>query len=412
MASQIPSLRTISKLAIGGAQLLLGSGQTVLGGLSKTCSNPQLSCQNTTVVADLCCFNAPGGQLLQTQFWDTDPVTGPVDSWTVHGLWPDHCDGTYDANCDSSRTYTNISAIIKGFGKTDLLTYMQTYWKDYQGNDETLWEHEWAKHGTCISTLKTSCYTNYQPTEEAVDYFQKAIDLFKTLPSYTWLASAGITPSTTKTYTTAAIQAAIQAQRPGVSVTLGCSSGALNEIWYHYDVKGSLQLGTFVAANPDGTKSTCPATGIKYLPKGATTTGTTTIPSGTTTVPSGTSTPGTPFSGKGYLNVNVGSSTTTTGCVISAGTWYTSGTCATITATASGSGFTLKSSKGDCSAASGALVCASGTTATVFTAVDGKLATGGSTSWSADAQASGSTQQTIYSGTGHTTSISMVWQSI
>jgi hypothetical protein len=24
---------------------------------------------------------------LQTQFWDTDPVTGPSNSWTIHGLW-------------------------------------------------------------------------------------------------------------------------------------------------------------------------------------------------------------------------------------------------------------------------------------------------------------------------------------
>jgi len=48
----------------------------VLAGTVKTCTNPQLSCQNTTAVSDLCCFNAPGGQLLQTQFWDTNPSTG------------------------------------------------------------------------------------------------------------------------------------------------------------------------------------------------------------------------------------------------------------------------------------------------------------------------------------------------
>jgi hypothetical protein len=48
---------------------------------------------------------------------------------------PDRCDGTYDANCDPSRAYTNISAILNSFGATDLLTYMGTYWKDYQGND-------------------------------------------------------------------------------------------------------------------------------------------------------------------------------------------------------------------------------------------------------------------------------------
>lgn len=85
MAS-LPSIRSLSKLAFTGANVLMG-GQRVLGGTPLTCSNPQLSCQNTTAVADLCCFNAPGGQLLQTQFWDTDPSTGPVDSWTVHGLW-------------------------------------------------------------------------------------------------------------------------------------------------------------------------------------------------------------------------------------------------------------------------------------------------------------------------------------
>jgi ribonuclease T2 len=38
-------------------------------------------------VQDSCCFNAPGGDILMTQFWDTDPSTGPSDSWTIHGLW-------------------------------------------------------------------------------------------------------------------------------------------------------------------------------------------------------------------------------------------------------------------------------------------------------------------------------------
>lgn len=61
---------------------------------------------------------------------------------------------------------------------------MQTYWKDYQGDDEDLWEHEWSKHGTCISTLETSCYTGYTAKQEMIDYLQKTVDLFKTLDSY------------------------------------------------------------------------------------------------------------------------------------------------------------------------------------------------------------------------------------
>lgn len=38
------------------------------------------SCHNTTAVVDFCCF-IPAGQLLQTQFWDTDPPTGPSGAY-------------------------------------------------------------------------------------------------------------------------------------------------------------------------------------------------------------------------------------------------------------------------------------------------------------------------------------------
>ena len=58
-------------------------------GLPASCSNAELSCHNTTVV-DTCCLNYPGGRMLQTQFWDTSPPVGPLDSWTVHGLWLVH----------------------------------------------------------------------------------------------------------------------------------------------------------------------------------------------------------------------------------------------------------------------------------------------------------------------------------
>lgn len=58
-----------------------------LAGHSDFCLDFPLSCTNRTVVPNTCCFNAPGGELLQTQFWDTDPATGPANHWTIHGLW-------------------------------------------------------------------------------------------------------------------------------------------------------------------------------------------------------------------------------------------------------------------------------------------------------------------------------------
>ena len=246
MPSLYSSLRTMSKYA---QIALISSSNSARGGTPPTCANPQTSCQNTTAVADTCCFNAPGGQLLQTQFWDYNPTTGPSDSWTIHGLWPDKCDGSFDANCDPARAYTGIPSILTSAGATDLLAYMQTYWKDYQGNDESFWEHEWSKHGTCVSTLEPGCYNGYTPQQELVDYFQKTVDLFKTLPSYTWLTDAGIVPSTSATYTSAQILAALKAPR-GVDVSIQCKNGIFDEIWYFYDVQGSVQTGTFIPTNP------------------------------------------------------------------------------------------------------------------------------------------------------------------
>ena len=182
--SPFPSIRDLVKLALYGSQVPLADINKASGGSLQACSNPQISCRNTSVIENLCCFNAPGGQLLLTQFWDTHPPTGPDDSWTIHGLWPDHCDGTYDASCDYNRFHRNITQILKASDKHELLTDMQTYWKDYKGVDEHLWQHEWNKHGTCISTLDPQCYSEYKPTQEVLDYFDKAVALFKALPTY------------------------------------------------------------------------------------------------------------------------------------------------------------------------------------------------------------------------------------
>lgn len=91
----MPSISTLIRTSFLTVQAVLATTlqspvrrfSTVDLAASESCPHPQLSCHNTTVVKNLCCFNAPGGSLLQTQFWDTNPVTGPEDSWTIHGLW-------------------------------------------------------------------------------------------------------------------------------------------------------------------------------------------------------------------------------------------------------------------------------------------------------------------------------------
>ncbi|ERF70347.1 hypothetical protein EPUS_07612 [Endocarpon pusillum Z07020] len=317
------------KSLLQASVLAAPSSDNHFGGSSASCTNTQLSCHNTTAV-DTCCLNYPGGLMLQTQFWDTNPPVGPSDSWTIHGLWPDLCDGTYEANCDHARKYSNISSILTAGGGEDVLDYMQTYWKDYQGDDQNLWSHEWAKHGTCVSTLDTKCYNNYQAQQEVVDYFNITTALFKTLPTYQTLAAAGVLPSDSRTWTEEEIQAPLKKMH-GTAVTLRCRGHVFNEVWYHFSVRGSVQTGKFIAAQPDGAKSSCPGTGIRYLPKSSSETspGTTepTHSQSSTQIPSPTST-AVPFKGKGFLQVFVKGETSPRGCLISKGKWYMSGTCA------------------------------------------------------------------------------------
>lgn len=106
----------------------------------------------------------------------------PCSSDTSHR--PDHCDGTYDSYCDETRQYTNITQILEAYNRYDILNYMRIYWKDYTGDDESFWEHEWGKHGTCISTLDPTCYINYTPQEEVVDYLERTVRLFSHLNTY------------------------------------------------------------------------------------------------------------------------------------------------------------------------------------------------------------------------------------
>ncbi|KAL9088673.1 MAG: hypothetical protein Q9159_003009 [Coniocarpon cinnabarinum] len=183
---------------------------------------------------------------------------------------PDNCDGTYQSNCDSEREYKNISQILESFGQQDLLSFMQSNWKDVDGSDESFWEHEWGKHGTCISTLEPSCYTDYTPQEEVVDFFTRTVNLYKGLDTYTFLKNAGIVPSNSKSYTLKSVQAALSGApgRNGTSAFVDCDdSGAINQVFYYYNVRGSVQTGEFVAADVDGgSKTSCPKN-VKYMPK-------------------------------------------------------------------------------------------------------------------------------------------------
>ncbi|KAL3475051.1 ribonuclease T2-like protein [Aspergillus californicus] len=370
------------------------------------CGKLEVSCRTSYQGQDTCCFNYPGGQMLQTQFWDADPAVGPEDSWTIHGLWPDHCNGGFDQFCDSHRRYSNISLIIVDAGRRDLLDQMSTYWKDYKGDDPNLWEHEWNKHGTCVSTLETHCYPDYYPQQEVVDYFDKTVELFHDLPTYETLANVGIVPSYSQTYNRAEIEDTLS-KAHGATVTVRCRSHRLQEVWYFFNIEGPLQSGKFVPSEPDGQTSNCPNSGIIYQPKtpnknpGHEPT-TTRHPHGPT---------GIPFVGRGNLVISTMGHQR--GCIISLGKWYSAGTCATFRSKKLSDGtLTLSSRKGPCAFERGVFTCGPAvTTATGFTIEDDKLSYNGNTIFFADKAPKGAVQSDIFASEGdHPIELSIGWR--
>lgn len=233
---------------------------------------------------------------------------------------------------------------------------MNKYWLANQGPDERLWSHEWNKHGTCISTLETKCYPEEAEDEPShryvLDYFNTTMTLFSGLDTYAFLLNAGIVPCTQRTYTLQHLQSVLE-KAHGAPVTLRCRGSEVNEVWYPFAVRGSVQSGQFVPTAPKGPRSNCPQTGIRYLPKNSTPRPTTSWSSTSTTTPTPTTIP---FTGKGHLKIQVlnSSSPSTTGCLISTGHWYTSGRCATFRVqddfvSSRTHYFTLTSRQGPCS---------------------------------------------------------------
>jgi ribonuclease T2 len=105
---------------------------------------------------------------------------------------------------------------------------------------------------------------------EAIDYFARSLQLFRTIDTYRALAQADIVPSRLKTYRSADILTALETFSGG-RVVLKCEGqdeDVLREVLYAFYVSGSVQTGTFIPAKTigDGETSNC-ASVVRYMPK-------------------------------------------------------------------------------------------------------------------------------------------------
>jgi ribonuclease T2 len=118
-----------------------------------------------------------------------------------------------------------------------------------------------------MSTLNPTCYPNYKPELELVDFYTATVRLFKDYPTSDVLAACGIIPTNATTYDLSDMEGCLADASGGIMPHLGCSkTGYLNEVWYYGHLRGRIGGGSFEGTNSTF-KSTCPATGIKYPPK-------------------------------------------------------------------------------------------------------------------------------------------------
>lgn len=128
-------------------------------------------------------------------------------------------------------------------------THTHRYWVSQGQPNPDFWAHEFSKHATCYSSFDVACYgPQYVPHQDVVDFFETAIAWYRSVPTFTWLAAAGIVPSNTTAYTLADVQTVL-AGAFGAVPYLGCSgpkynstaAGAgsgdagytvLDEVWY------------------------------------------------------------------------------------------------------------------------------------------------------------------------------------
>ena len=76
-------------------------------------------------------------------------ITDP--QWSVHGLWIDNDNGTWPEYC-SKMDFEPIPQ--------DLLMNMNANWYSCQGDNYGFWEHELAKHGSCIKKFMNNDLTS------------------------------------------------------------------------------------------------------------------------------------------------------------------------------------------------------------------------------------------------------------
>jgi len=166
-----------------------------------------------------------------------------------------------------------VGTFLEALGRYDLLDYMNKFWVSRDDPNPDFWAHEFSKHATCFSTFDIPCYgPEYVEHEDVVEFFETAILFDNKVPTWGWLATEGIRPSNSTTYSLSDMQAALTTHY-GALPFIGCSGPRYNEtvaganstdngrtevseVWYYAHVFGRPQNGASVPVEVSPTFTT------------------------------------------------------------------------------------------------------------------------------------------------------------
>lgn len=125
--------------------------------------------------------------------------------WLIHGLWPNRNDGTYPQNCCSDEKF-DLKELIP------IENQLKEDWPNLLKNhaDDSLWRHEWTKHGTCSRT-------------KPFQYFNTTLELYKKFTIDKWLKQENVIPSNDKTYSGDSIINVIS-KKIGFNIEIECEN--------------------------------------------------------------------------------------------------------------------------------------------------------------------------------------------
>jgi len=130
-------------------------------------------------------------------------------NWTVHGLWPTQYGKIAPGFCNS--TWKFDPKVLD-----PIMEEMMEFWPDVEmrGQPDSLWDHEWCKHGTCATQLKE--------TKDELSYFSKGCELARENPITEWLEKAGVVPADDQSYSLDQVWGAVMQGTEGTKPHIDC----------------------------------------------------------------------------------------------------------------------------------------------------------------------------------------------